>query len=67
MKENYIENKNFIKSISVFKIMDSYQQTLLCNSLYEEIFLENQMIAKEGDEANCIYIIKEGEVICVKK
>ena len=66
MKENYTENKNFIKSISVFKIMDSYQQTLLCNSLYEEIFLENQMIAKEGDEANCIYIIKEGEVICVK-
>ena len=67
MKENYIENKNFINSISVFKIMDSYQQSLLCNSLYEEIFIEKQIITKEGDDANCIYIIKEGEVNCVKK
>ena len=66
MKENYIENKNFINSISVFKIMDSYQQSLICNSLYEEIFIEKQIITKEGDDANCIYIIKEGEVNCVK-
>ncbi len=67
MKENYNENKNFINSISVFQIMDSYQQSLLCNSLYEEIFIEKQIITKEGDDANCIYIIKEGEVNCVKK
>ena len=66
MKDNYNENKNFINSISVFKIMDSYQQSLLCNSLYEEIFIEKQIITKEGDDANCIYIIKEGEVNCVK-
>ncbi len=66
MKENYNENKSFINSVSIFRIMDFYQQSLLCNSLYKEIFLENEIITREGDDANCIYIIKEGEVNCVK-
>ena len=66
MKENYNENKTFINSVSIFRIMDFYQQSLLCNSLYKEMFLENEIITKEGDDANCIYIIKEGEVNCVK-
>ena len=31
------------------------------------MYIANQIIAKEGEEANCIYIIKEGEVNCVKE
>ena len=67
MKENYNEIKTFINSVTIFKIMDFYQQSLLSSSLYKEIFLEKEIITKEGDDANCIYIIKEGEVNCVKK
>ena len=66
MKENYNEIKTFINSVTIFKIMDFYQQSLLSSSLYKEIFLEKEIITKEGDDANCIYIIKEGEVNCVK-
>ena len=66
MKENYNEIKTFINSVTIFKIMDFYQQSLLSSSLYKEIFLEKEIITKEGDDANYIYIIKEGEVNCVK-
>ena len=65
-KENFNENKKFLTKVPVFNILNSYQLNLLCSCLYKEIFVKNQYIAKEGEQANCIYIIKEGEVNCVK-
>ena len=65
--ENYKENKKFINSINIFRALENYQISLLCSALYKEMYVANQIIAKEGEEANCIYIIKEGEVNCVKE
>ena len=65
--ENFKENKKFINSISFFHALENYQISLLCSALYKEMYVANQIIAKEGEEANCIYIIKEGEVNCVKE
>ena len=65
--ENFKENKKFINSISFFQALENYQISLLCSALYKEMYIANQIIAKEGEEANCIYIIKEGEVNCVKE
>ena len=66
-KENFKENKKFIKSVNFLKVLENYQISILCFGLYKEMFVENQIIANEGDYANCIYIIKEGEVNCVKE
>jgi CRP-like cAMP-binding protein len=65
-KENFKENQKFINSVSILRVLEGYQQSLLCSSLYKEIYLQKQIIAREGDDANCIIFIKEGEVNCVK-
>ena len=65
--ENYKENKKFINSINIFRALENYQISLLCSALYKEMYIKDNIIAKEGDIANCIYIIKEGEVNCVKE
>ena len=65
-RENFKENQKFINSVSILRVLEGYQQSLLCSSLYKEIYLQKQVIAREGDDANCIIFIKEGEVNCVK-
>ena len=65
-KANFNENKKFLTKVPIFNILNTYQLNMLCSCLYKEIYVKNQYIAKEGEQANCIYIIKEGEVNCVK-
>ena len=65
-KLNFEENKNFIQSIPILAHIDHYQQTILCVSLIKETFDEGTFIVKEGDAANCIYIVKSGEVNCIR-
>ena len=47
--------------------MKNDQKSLLCSSLIKEIYDPGMFIVKEGDVANCLYIIKEGEVECRQK
>ena len=56
------ENKTFIQSIPILSSIEHYQQAILCVSLIKETFEEGKYIVKEGESADCIYIIKEGEV-----
>ena len=63
-KINFEENKAFIQSIPILANIDHYLQAILCVSLIKQIFEPGKMIVKEGEMANCIYIIKEGEVEC---
>jgi cGMP-dependent protein kinase len=62
---NYEENKHFVQSISILSNIDNDQKSILCSNLIKEIYEEGAVIVKEGDKANCLYIIKEGEVSCV--
>ena len=66
-KKNYEENKQFIESIPILSNIDNTQKSLLCSSLYKESFDEGKYIVREGDPAQCLYIVKEGEVNCILK
>ncbi len=61
-KMNFEENKTFIQSVPILNSIEHYQQAILCVSLIKETFEEGKYIVKEGESADCIYIIKEGEV-----
>ena len=61
-KMNFEENKTFIQSVPILNNIEHYQQAILCVSLIKETFEEGKLIVKEGESANCIYIVKEGEV-----
>ena len=61
-KMNFEENKTFIQSIPILSSIEHYQQAILCVSLIKETFEEGKYIVKEGESADCIYIVKEGEV-----
>jgi CRP-like cAMP-binding protein len=66
-KKNYEENKQFIESIPILSNIDNTQKSLLCSSLYKESFDEGKYIVREGDPAQWLYIVKEGEVNCILK
>ena len=61
---NYNENKKFLDSIHL-PLEDSFK-TILANNLLQEKYKTGDYICKEGDLGNCIYIVKEGEVNCIK-
>ena len=63
-KMNYEENKNFIESIPILANIHHTQKTILCSFLYKENFNDGEFIVKKGDQAHCLYIVKEGEVDC---
>ena len=63
-KMNYEENKNFIESIPILANIHYTQKTILCSFLYKENFQKGHFIVRKGDHANCLYIVKEGEVDC---
>ena len=44
--------------------MDEKQKSILCSNIIKEQYEKGAVIVKEGDPANCIYIIKDGEVNC---
>ena len=61
---NYNENKKFLDSINL-PLEDSFK-AILANNLLQEKYKTGDYICKEGDLGNCMYIIKEGEVNCIK-
>ena len=63
-KMNFEESKNFVESIPILANIDHAQKAVLCSSLYKENFEEGHYIVKKGEDAHCLYIVKEGEVNC---
>ena len=61
---NFKENMEFLKSIDL--PLDEAMKTLMANNLIQNIYKENEVICKEGEPGSCMYIIKKGEVNCVK-
>ena len=64
--ENFAENKHFIEHIPVLSVLDQQQKFILNKNLIKEIFSLNEIIVKEGEISSCVFIIKEGEVVCKK-
>ena len=61
---NYEQNKKFLEGINI--PLDSTIKSIMANNLIQEIYKEGQYIFKEGEFGSCMYIIKEGEVECIK-
>lgn len=62
---NFEENKKFIQSISILSNIENDQKSILCSNLIKELYEPGAQIVKEGEVANCLYIIKDGEVECM--
>ena len=61
---NYEQNKKFLEGINI--PLDSTIKSIMANNLIQEIYNAGQYIFKEGEFGSCMYIIKEGEVECIK-
>jgi len=61
---NYEQNMKFLNGINI--PLDSTIKSIMANNLIQEIYNEGQYIFKEGEFGSCMYIIKEGEVECIK-
>ena len=61
---NYEQNKKFLEGINI--PLDSTIKSIMANNLIQEIYNAGQYIFKEGVFGSCMYIIKEGEVECIK-
>ena len=63
-KKNAEENLSFLNNINL--PLDDAIKSIMINSLRNEYYNEGDYICKEGEQGNCMYIIKEGEVECIK-
>ena len=61
---NYEENMKFLNGINI--PLDSTIKAIMANNLIQEIYLAGQFICQEGEFGSCMYIIKDGEVECIK-
>ena len=61
---NYEENMKFLNGINI--PLDSTIKAIMANNLIQEIYLAGQYICQEGEFGSCMYIIKDGEVECIK-
>ncbi|OMJ95133.1 hypothetical protein SteCoe_1499 [Stentor coeruleus] len=65
--KNYQENKAFIDSIPLFKILSEPQKESLVHCLSSLKYSVGQKIVNEGDPGELLYIIKEGNVSCTQR
>ncbi|KAF7456831.1 protein kinase G AGC kinase family member PKG [Cryptosporidium felis] len=59
---NYEENRSFIESLSIFSGLTEKQKSLLSEALVREIFNKDQVIIREREIGNVLYMIKSGIV-----
>ncbi|OMJ74577.1 hypothetical protein SteCoe_26476 [Stentor coeruleus] len=65
--QNFLENKKFIDSISVFEVLSEEQREILVGALSVLKFTNGSKVVNEGDPGDLLYIIKEGSVVCTQK
>ena len=61
---NYEENMKFLDQVNL--PIESTLKSIMANNLIQEIYLKDQYICREGEFGNSLYIIKDGEVECLK-
>ena len=61
---NFEQNMKFLNGINI--PLDSTIKSIMANNLIQEIYNKDRYIFKEGEFGSCMYIIKEGEVECIK-
>ena len=61
---NYEENMKFLEQVDL--PIESTLKSIMANNLIQEIYLKGQYICREGEFGSSLYIIKDGEVECLK-
>ena len=61
---NYEQNMMFLEGLNM--PLDATSKSIMANNLIQEIYLKGQYICKEGEIGNCMYIVKDGEIECLK-
>ena len=61
---NYEENIKFLDQVNL--PIESTLKSIMANNLIQEIYLKGQYICREGEFGSSLYIIKDGEVECMK-
>jgi cGMP-dependent protein kinase len=61
---NYEQNMKFLDGLNM--PLDTTIKSIMANNLIQEIYEKGQYICKEGEIGNCMYIVKDGEIECLK-
>ena len=61
---NYEENMKFLEQVDL--PIESTLKSIMANNLIQEIYVKGQYICREGEFGSSLYIIKDGEVECLK-
>ena len=61
---NYEENMKFLDQVNI--PIESTLKSIMANNLIQEIYQKGQYICREGEFGSSLYIIKDGEVECLK-
>ena len=62
----YEDNNTNMGKISLFSVLNQDQKNKLTNNIYRETHFENKTIFEKGNVSNCIYILKDGNIILKK-
>lgn len=62
---HYEENKHFLESLPLLSTLQNYQKIILSNALCKESFKKDEHIVRRGEQSECVFIIKKGEVMCI--
>lgn len=65
-KNNIKDSETFINSIGMLSTATDDIKRLISAKVVKESFEKGDFIFKEGDRANCLYLVSEGSVDCVK-
>ena len=65
-KEELDDRLKFISIVPIFQNLENIKLNLLASSMFKCTFDEGQFVFYEGDLGDSVYIIKEGELECIK-
>ncbi|XP_036358919.1 cAMP-dependent protein kinase type II regulatory subunit isoform X2 [Octopus sinensis] len=59
---------DLIESVPLFSCLDNYEKLNIADALHSQSFEDGEVVLRQGDDANCMYFVEDGEVsITVKK
>lgn len=51
----------------MFSNVGPEELNIILNAMEERKASENEVIIREGDEGNCLYVVESGNLICTKR
>jgi len=54
--------ESLLENVPMLKPLEPYERMNVCDALFSKSFAEGDVIIKQGDNADCMYFLEEGEV-----